>query len=654
MKPNNKKDSFQARLENIKLDLGTYKILLHFQDRKHPFVIHFDKPARRFYFSLIALVVTEMKSLDKPEFIYIRKHEKTLKLLDNSLAGQSASKTAKGMWDKIRKAWRYILPDLETAALFKVLDRDLVSPYEKGGKYRYECSDVECDTWANLFGYDENNKWRFKFAIDSASISLNDISVIFGDLRDNSAWKEFVKRLSIQPKAVSIEKSTVPRLWKKVVFSLVAVLIIVAAFLAIWNFYLRPIPSIEVASEKKMAFPLPEKPSIAVLPFANMSGDSSQDYFSDGVTETIITALSHVQNLFVIARHSTFTYKGKPVKVQQVAEELGVRYVLEGSVQRSENRIRISAQLIDALKGHHLWAEKYDRKYGDIFALQDDITQSIVTALEVKLTEGEQARIRRRLTGNPEAYDYFLRGQKIYRRLTKEDNAQARKLFEKAAELYPNSMYLWQEIGWTHYCDGRFGWTDTPARSLALAEELAQKVLAVDDSDALAYGLLSVVYMARRQHDKAVAYGEKALALAPNFADLTATIALPFMYSGRTEEAVELVKKAMRLSPYYPDWYLGVLGMAYRFTGQYKEAIAATEKWRTRNPRATLPYLFLAIFYVETGQKEKAETSVAEVLKRNPKASIKWYAKKTNTFPYKDPDEIERVLDSLRKAGLPE
>jgi TolB-like protein/cytochrome c-type biogenesis protein CcmH/NrfG len=654
MKPDSRINGLQAKLENIKLDLGTYKILLHFQDRKHPFVIHFDKPARRFYFSLIALVVTEMKSLDKPEFIYIRKHEKTLKLLDNSLAGQSASKTAKGMWDKIRKAWRYILPDLETAALFKVLDRDLVSPYEKGGKYRYECSDVECDTWANLFGYDENNKWRFKFAIDSASISLNDISVIFGDLRDNSAWKEFVKRLSIQPKAVSREKSTVPRLWKKVVFSLVAVLIIVAAFLAIWNFYLRPIPSIEVASEKKMAFPLPEKPSIAVLPFANMSGDSSQDYFSDGVTETIITALSHVQNLFVIARHSTFTYKGKPVKVQQVAEELGVRYVLEGSVQRSENRIRISAQLIDALKGHHLWAEKYDRKYGDIFALQDDITQSIVTALEVKLTEGEQARIRRRLTGNPEAYDYFLRGQKIYRRLTKEDNAQARKLFEKAAELYPNSMYLWQEIGWTHYCDGRFGWTDTPARSLALAEELAQKVLAVDDSDALAYGLLSVVYMSRRQHDKAVAYGEKALALAPNFADLTATIALPFMYSGRTEEAVELVKKAMRLSPYYPDWYLGVLGMAYRFTGQYKEAIAATEKWRTRNPRATLPYLFLAIFYVETGQKEKAETSVAEVLKRNPKASIKWYAKKTNTFPYKDPDEIERVLDSLRKAGLPE
>ena len=214
-------------------------------------------------------------------------------------------------------------------------------------------------------------------------------------------------------------------------------------------------------------------------------------------------------------------------------------------------------------------------------------------------------------------------------------------------------MYMWQEIGWTHYRDGRFGWTDTPAQSLALAEELAQKVLAVDDSDALAYGLLSVVYMARRQHDKAVAYGEKALALAPNFADLTATIALSFLYSGRTEEAIELVKKAMRLSPYYPDWYLPVLGLAYRLTGQYEEAIAAMEEWRTRTPHATLPHLILAIIYVETGQKEKAETAVAEVLKRNPKASIKWYAK-TNTFPYKDPTEIERVLYSLRKAGLPE
>ncbi len=448
-------------------------------------------------------------------------------------------------------------------------------------------------------------------------------------------------------------KKAVRKTWRNVVVAAVAVLVVVAA-VAVWNVYLRPGPPAEVASVKKMAFPLPDKPSIAVLPFDNLSNDPSQDYFSDGITESVITALSNVSNLFVIARNSTFTYKGKPVKVQQVAQELGVRYVLEGSVQRSGDRVRIAAQLIDALTGHHLWAEQYDRKFGEIFALQDDITERVATALEVKLTEGEQARMWRRKADNPEAYEYFLRGLEIYRSFTKEDNAQARKLWEKGAGLDPNYAQAWLSIGWTHYRDGRFGWTDTPAKSLAHAEDLAQKTLTMDDSMPEAYSLLSVVHMARRQHDKAVAYGEKALALAPNLADLTATIGVTFLYSGRPYETIKLVRKAMRLSPYYPGWYLSVLGIAYRLTGQYKEAIDALESWRTRaNPRSALPHLCLAYTYVEAGQKDEAQESVAEVLKRNPKASIKGYLN-SNTFPYKDPAEIERVLESLRKAGLTE
>jgi tetratricopeptide (TPR) repeat protein len=275
-------------------------------------------------------------------------------------------------------------------------------------------------------------------------------------------------------------------------------------------------------------------------------------------------------------------------------------------------------------------------------------------ALQVKLTEGEQARIRRRHTDNPKAYEYFLRGLEVFRTFTKEANDRARKLFEKAAELDPNYAHVWQTIGRTHYRDARFGWSDTPAQSLALAEELAQKTLAVDDSDAAAYALLSLVYMTRRQHDEAVAYAEKALALAPNFADVQAMLALPFLYSGKPEEAIELVKNAMRLSPYYPSWYLPVLGHAYRLTGQYEEAIALLESWRARaNPRSALPYLFLAFTYEEVGQGEEAQVAVAELLKRNPKASIKGYAK-SKLFAYKDPAEIERVLVSLRKAGLPE
>jgi len=444
------------------------------------------------------------------------------------------------------------------------------------------------------------------------------------------------------------EKRVEPKRGQRAAFAAVIILILIVGGVLIWR---TASPPVEVASEKTMAFPLPEKPSLAVLPFDNLSGDESQDYFSDGITETIITTLSNVSNLFVIARNSTFTYKGKPVKVQQVAEELGVRYVLEGSVQRSEDRVRVTAQLIDAITGHHLWAENYDRELGDIFALQDDITEQVTMALQVKLTEGEQARIRRRHIENKEAYEYFLHGLEVYRPFTKEANAQARKIFEKTVALDPNSTLGWCFIGWTHYRDGRFGWTDTPNKSLALAEELAHKILAMDDSMAEAYSMLSLVYMARKQHDKAVAYGEKVLSLAPNFASMIANTAVIFFYSGRPEEAIELVKKAMRLSPYYPSWYLPILGLSYRLTGQYEEAISALEGWRDRKAKGMLPHIVLAFTYVEAGREEDAQASVAEALKQNPKASIKGYAA---TIPYKDPAEVERIKDSLRKAGLPE
>ncbi|MBW1771120.1 MAG: adenylate/guanylate cyclase domain-containing protein [Deltaproteobacteria bacterium] len=280
------------------------------------------------------------------------------------------------------------------------------------------------------------------------------------------------------------EKRAEPRRGQRAALAVVTALLLIVASLLIWRV---AFPPLEVASVERMAFPLPDKPSIAVLPFDNLSGDSSQDYFSDGITENVITALSNISNLFVIARNSTFTYKGKPVKVQQVAEDLGVHYVLEGSIQRSGDHVRITAQLNDALTGHHLWAENYDRKFEDIFALQDDITEQVAIALEVKLTEGEQARIRRRHTDNPEAYEYFLRGLEVGRRFTKEDNAEARSLYEKAIALDPNYAHAWQEIGRLHYRDARFGWTDTPAQSLELAEEFAQKTLAMDDSDAVAY-----------------------------------------------------------------------------------------------------------------------------------------------------------------------
>ncbi len=462
-----------------------------------------------------------------------------------------------------------------------------------------------------------------------------------------------VYKVPTGPKAaaqVTEEKRPVPR-WQRTAFAFVIALLVVTGGVAIWRSYRPSSPPTEVALLEKMAFPLPDKPSIAVLPFANLSGDPSQDYLSDGTTENIITALSKISNLFVIARNSAFTYKGKTVKIQQVAEDLGVRYVLEGSVQKAGERVRINAQLVDGLTGRHLWAERYDRQISDIFALQDDITNQVVTALEVKLTEGEAARISRRQTDNNDAYELFRKGLEIFRRFTKTDNDQARRLFKQAVEIDPGFADAWCFLGYTYHVDWYFGWSENAAQSLERATELAQKAITLDDSSPYPYILLEIISLFGREYDKAIAYGEKAVALEPNHADATVELARTLEYAGRPEEAIELTKKAMRLSPYYPDWYLAVLAVAYRLAGNYDEAIAAFEKRRERNPNSTLPHLGLAVLYSEVGRDEEARAAAAEVLKRNPRISLKQV---TNRLPYKDPAEVDRIIAALRKAGLPD
>ncbi len=463
-----------------------------------------------------------------------------------------------------------------------------------------------------------------------------------------------VYRVPTGPKpAVQVTEEGKPALrWQRAALAVMIALLVVAGGVAIWKSY-RPStsPPTEVASVEKMAFPLPEKPSIAVLPFANLSGDPSQDYLSDGTTENIITALSKISNLFVIARNSAFTYKGKTVKIQQIAEDLGVRYVLEGSVQKAGERVRINAQLVDGLTGLHIWAERYDRKISDIFALQDDITNQVVTALEVKLTEGEAARVSRRQTENTEAYELFRRGLEHQRRATKTDNDQARRLFEKAVAVDPSFADAWCFLGYTHQEDWYFGWSENATQSLEQATTLAQKAIALDDSSPCPYMLLETIHLWRRDYEKAIAYGEKAVALEPNHADATLQLARTLTYAGRPEETIELTKKAMRLSPYYPDWYLGVLGTAYRLVGNYDEAIAAYDKRRERNPHSTMPYLGLALVYSEVGRDEEARAAASEVLKRNPRISLNQVK---NRLPYQDPAEVDRIIAALRKAGLPD
>ena len=442
------------------------------------------------------------------------------------------------------------------------------------------------------------------------------------------------------------------RQWRWAAIGGVAVLIIVAAALAIWNFYFRP--PFEPASVEKMAFPVPDKPSIAVLPFVNLSGDPQQEFFSDGFTEHIITGLSRIPHLFVIARTSTFTYKGKPVKVQQVAEDLGVRYVLEGSVQKAENRVRLEAQLIDAIKGHHLWAETYDRSLEDIFALQDEITMKIITSLQVELTRGGYARALGKGTKNLKALESFWRGEHHIARSNKEDNALARQYAERAIELDPEFSSAWALLGFAHLWDYVFGWSSKGEQSFRLSEECAHKALALDDSNAKAFILLSQIYYARRDPDKAIDYGEKAVEANPNDPWALYFLGLAMKFAGRYEEAIAMTKKSMRLTPYYPALYLVNLGFCSFHLGRYDEALSAGETLLERCREGELAdwigYLLLVAVHNGLGDEEKARAYAAELLRANPNWKLR-YAKKV--FAYKNEPDLERILNAGRKAGLP-
>ena len=462
-----------------------------------------------------------------------------------------------------------------------------------------------------------------------------------------------VYRVLMEPEAVGKvigEKKAKPRKWQKTALVVVGVLIVVVAAIAVWRLYLHPTrPPVEVASKEKMAFPLPDKPSIAVLPFVNMSGDSELGHFSDGITEEIITALSKTPKLFVIARQSTFAYKGKPAKIKQVAEELGVRYVLEGSVRKATDRLRITAQLIDALTGHHLWAERYDREQKDFFVLQDEITLKILNSLHVKLTGGEEDRVYGKGTTNLEAYIKVLQGREYYWRLNREGNILAKKLFEEAITLDPKYSAPYWLLGMTHLMDAWFNWGKSKEDSLSRAMELAQKAISLDDLDSNAHGLLGAVYRMKGDHDKAIAEGRRAVELNPNSADAHVWLGSTFNYADRAEEAIPLLDKAIRLNPFAHTWYFLHLGHAYRFLRRYDEAITAYQRALQLSPNNLFAHLGLTVTYILSGSDEKARAHAAEILRIEPDFSL---ASRAEILPYKNQAEKERHINALSKAGL--
>jgi len=446
-------------------------------------------------------------------------------------------------------------------------------------------------------------------------------------------------------------KRAVGRTWRNVVLAIAAVMILGGGALAIWHFYLRP-PPVEVVTEAEMAFPLPDKPSIAVLPFVNVSSDPEQEYIADGITEQIIATLARSPYLFVIASNSTFTYKGKPVKVQQVSRELGVRYVVEGSVQKSGEKIRITAQLIDATTGKHLWAKTYDRDLKDIFALQDEITMKILRAVSEKLQTGWGIQTRIKGTNNVAAYLKWLKAGMLQGR-NEADNRLARQMAEESIALDPEFANAYCGLGWTYYHEVMSGWSKSPGRDLKKAFELAQKSIDLDPSLADPHLLFGWIYLMSGKHEKAIAEAEKAVVLSPNYLSAHTSLGNFLAWGAdRPEDGISVLKRTLRLNPFSNEWQLVFLGNAYYIAGRYEEALAYFKKLQEKNPDNLWAYIAPATIYGQLGREKEAHAAAKEILRVDPKFSVKhWekmgaWSKKRETW--------DQWIDGLRKAGLPE
>ncbi len=659
----------------ITIDLNEFKFHLELKNRIE-LTLHFNTPSRRFYLSVIALLVNEMKRQKKITSIPLKGHHDLLALLNETIGGSAGSSEAGTLLSRIYSKWQHALPNLEEAPLFTVLGRK--KGYEEGTGKTYPFTEAEKDCWANLFEYKGSHEnVRLKFAIDKVGATLDDVVIIFEDSLNEEAWKKFISSLKDGRKeeAEQVEEPGEPAIpeppvvqipppqerkvswlsryrWVALMATIVVVLGAIA--LAIWKTYLRPDQG-DVASIKKMAFPLPKEPSIAVLPFVNLSGDPKQELLCDGMADEIITALTKIPRLFVIARNSTFVYKGKPVKVKQVSEDLGVRYVLEGSLQRSGDRVRITVQLIDALTGNHLWAERYDRDLKDIFALQDEIAVKILTAVQVKLTLGTEAtkieKYSEKYYRGKQGLDCYLKlleGVRLFTRGNIESNNQARRMIEEEIAMCPENPLGYMYLGWVTLTDYWLGNTKSPRETIEKGIDLAQKALAMDDSVAVAHALLGNLYLQKREYDKAIAEAERGVALNPGGMTCVRVYGACLCFAGRPEEAIPVLEKAVRISP-SAHYSYRTLGTALRMTGRFDQAVSAFKKANQLEPNDIFNHVQLAATYSMMGREKEAHAEAAEVLRIDPKFSVDSSAQRS---PYRDQSETDKVINALRKAGL--
>jgi TolB-like protein/cytochrome c-type biogenesis protein CcmH/NrfG len=414
-----------------------------------------------------------------------------------------------------------------------------------------------------------------------------------------------------------------------------------------------PLPAapLEAAGEpERPAFPLPDRPAIAVLPFTNMSGDSEQEYFSDGISEDIITALSRLRWFLVIARNSSFIYKGKAVNLKQVAADLGVGYLVEGSVRKAGDRVRITAQLIDVATGGHLWAERYDRGLADVFAVQDEITEAIVAAIEPQIYAAENFRTQRKLPESLDAWDLVMRALSHYWRVTRQDNVVAQALLEKAISIDPNYGQALGVLATSYMFTAHMGWMDM-ATAMAMAERSALAAIRADSEDPWAHNALGHVYLFARRFDDSLAEFETALRLNPNFALAQGYYGLSLSYNGRWQEADKAARRAIRLSPRDPfsAVYYGIAAYAQFIGRNYDEAIKlAREGLRQRNDFVGA-HRVLTAAAVMAGQAELAQSALQELRRSQPNISLAWIAA---NMPIRHAAEREHYLEAFRKAGL--
>jgi TolB-like protein/class 3 adenylate cyclase/Flp pilus assembly protein TadD len=529
-----------------------------------------------------------------------------------------------------------------------------------------------------LFGDGVNIAARLESLSESGGICIsgtafdqvrNKLALGYGYLGEqgvkNIALPIRVYKVLMEPEAagkVIGEKKAKPGQWKSVAIGLLVTAIVVVAAVGIWKLYAPSAPQPEVASKEKMAFPLPDKPSIAVLPFANMGGDPEQAYFADGMTEDLITDLSKIAGLFVIARNSTFVYKGKTTDIREVAKTLGVRYVLEGSVRRSGAEVRVNAQLIDTTTGGHVWADRYDGDLKNIFAFQDKATRNVVTALAVELTKDDRERVARRGTGNAQAYDVFLKGWQHYLRQTPEDFRAAIVHFKKAVELDPKYGRAYAALAatyWeasTRFWDVVLGFSRTHEARFQAEQFLAK---AMRDPTPLAHQVASGMLLHKKQHDEAIAEAKRAIASDPNDADGYVALANALSFTGRANDALEQVERAIRLNPHYPPYYLYQLGLAGFGMKRLDKAATSLERALTLNRDDYWSQRLLLATYGLLGRRADA-AKLLETIKGSEKSG--WLAvldpltirASTYWYPFAERADVERFAEGLRKAGVPE